>query len=153
MAADFLTQIKLSVWRDFTPSKALIFRQDGDQGQHVLDRESDLQQEIYTWHMREDPFGGVSDEGARMRLRELLVDRFEASQPPSNRRVEALAEFLDEAQRVIEAMHAEWTGSQVAPLDEEDVPYRLNPLLSVKLHLEWLASTFYGQPGISVSVR
>ena len=95
----------------------------------------------------------MTDEDARTRLRELLVDRLEASQPPSKRRIEALNEFLNEAQRVIDAGQAEWTVSQSAPVDDEDAPYRLNPLLALKLHLEWLASTFKGQPGITVSVR
>ena len=54
--ADSLTKIKLSVWRDFAPSRALILRQDGEEGYHVLANESDLQQEVYTWHMREEPF-------------------------------------------------------------------------------------------------
>ena len=88
-----------------------------------------------------------------MRLRELLIDKFEASQPPSMRRIEALTGFLDEAQRVIEVGQAEWTVSQDAPFDDEDVPYRLNPLLAIKLHLEWLLSIFKGQPGVSVSIR
>jgi hypothetical protein len=152
VAADSLAKIKLSVWRDFVPSKALILRQNGVEHQ-VLASESDLQQEVYTWQMREDPFGGVFDEGARARLREFLVDRFEASQPPSKRRFDALADFLDEAQRVIDADQAEWTVSQDAPLDDEDVPYRLNPLLALKLHLEWLKNTFSARPGVSVSIR
>jgi len=152
VAADSLTKIKLSVWRDFVPSKALIFRQDGNGGQHFLGGESDLQQEVYTWHMREDPFDGVSDENARIRLRELLLERLEPSRPPFKRRIEALDEFLHEAQRVIEAGQAEWMVSQDAPDDDEDVP-RLNPLLALKLHIEWLASIFRGQPGVSVSIR
>ena len=153
MASESLTKFKLSVWRDFVPSKALILRQDGGKGRQVLANESELQQEVYSWHTREDPFGGVSDEDARIRLRELLVDRFEASQPPANRRVEMLIEFLNEAQRVIDAGHAEWTVSQDAPVDDEEAPYRLNPLLALSLHIEWLMSSFSGQPGVSVSVR
>src|ERR1035441_9477950 len=68
--ADSLTKIKLSVWREFVPSRTLLFRQEGAQPRQVLAGEPDLQQEVYAWHMREDPFGGVSDEGARTRLRE-----------------------------------------------------------------------------------
>ena len=90
MAADSLTKIKLSVWRDFVPSKALILRQSEIEEHRVLAGDSNLQQEVYTWHMREDPFGGVTDEDARIRLRQLLVDRFEASQPPSKRTVQPL---------------------------------------------------------------
>ena len=153
VTADSLNKIKLSLWRDFVPNRALMLRHGDNEGHQVLAGESDLQQEVYTWYTREDPFGGVSDEDSRMRLRESLIDRFEASQPPSKRRIEALTEFLDEAQRVINVGQAEWTVSQDAPFDDEDVPYRLNPLLALKLHLEWLASIFRDQPGVSVSVR
>jgi hypothetical protein len=153
MAKDSLTKIRLSVWRDFVVSKALILRQPGVERHQVLASQSDLQQEVYSWHTREDPFGGVSDETARMRLRELLMDRFEASQPPSRRRVEALAGFLTEAKQIIESGQAEWTISQDPPVDDDEVPYRLNPLLALKLHLEWLMKTFGGQPGVSISIR
>jgi hypothetical protein len=150
---DSLNKIKLSVWREFVPNRALILRHGDNVGHEVLGGESDLLQEVYTWRTREDPFGGVSDDGSRMRLRESLIDRFEASQPPSKRRIEALKEFLVEAQRVIDAGQAEWTVSQDGPSEDEDAPYRLNPLLALKLHLEWLATIFGGQPGVSVSVR
>jgi len=103
--------------------------------------------------MREYPFGGVSDNDTRMKLRGLLIDRFEASQPPAKRRVDALAEFLTEAQHVINAGQAEWTVSEHAPDDDDDAPYRLNPLLALTLHLKWLSSIFSNQPGVSVSIR
>jgi hypothetical protein len=151
--ADSLTKIKFSVWRDFVPNKTLMLRQGDDEEHRLLAGGSDLQQEVYSFQVREDPFGGVSDEALRSRLRELLVDRFEASEPPSKRRFEVLHEFLDEAQRVIETNQAEWTVSQNPPVDDEEVPYRLSPLLALKLHLEWLTSIFGSQPGVSVSVR
>ena len=150
---DSLNKIKFSVWREFVPNRALILRHSDDAGHELIGGESDLMQEVYAWHTREDPFGGVSDDDSRIRLRESLVDRFEASQPPSKRRIEVLKEFLVEAQRVIEAGQAEWTVSQDGPSEDEDAPYRLNPLLALKLHLEWLATIFAGQPGVSVSVR
>ena len=129
------------------PIRPLIFRHNDDGEQHALGNESDLQQEVYSWQMREDPFGGVAAiRAARIRLHELLVDRFEASQPPSKRRIEALGEFLEEAHRVIHAGQAEWTVSQEPPVDDDDVPYRLNPLLALSLHVEWLVSAFGRQP-------
>jgi hypothetical protein len=145
-------KLKISVWRDFVPNRALSLRGEDEEGHRVLNAESELQQEVYSWQMNEDPFGGVEDQSVRSKLRELLFDRFEASQSPSKRRVEALSTFVEEAQRVIDAGHAEWTMSQDAP-DDEEVPYRLNPLLALKLHLEWLANSFSGQPGVSVSIR
>ena len=154
MSANLLTRLRFSVWRDFVPSNAIVFRQlHGDQ-HHLLSDQSSLQPgSLHMARMREDPFGGVLDENVRARLRELLVDRFEASQAPSKRRIEALHEFLAEAQEAIDAEQVEWTVSQDAPEDDEDDPYRINSLLALKLHLDWLAGAFGNQPGISVSVR
>jgi hypothetical protein len=115
--------------------------------------ESDLQQEIYTWQTKEDPFAGISDEGARGKLRSLLFDRFEASQPPANRAITSLKDFIDAADAIIERKEAEWMVSLDAPFEDEDTPYRINPLLALNQHLDWLVSTFSGQPGISVSIR
>ena len=84
---------------------------------------------------------------------ELLSERFDASRPPNERRFEALRDFLDEAAKIVDGGGAEWTGSQDAPVEDEDVPYRLNPLLALRLHLEWLYAVFAGQPGVSVSIR
>ena len=92
--------------------------------------------------------------GSLDQLRKILFEGFDASQPPAGRRLDAMKAFLVEADRVINEGHAEWTVShQDAPDDDGDPPHRLNPLLALKLHLEWLANVFDKQPGISVSIR
>ncbi len=152
MAGEAL-KLRLFVWREFVPNRTLTFRRSGEADQQLLAAESGLQQEVYTWQTREDPFSGVSDEGIRLRLRELLVDRFEASRPPSERRISALAEFLSAVRTAIDGGQTEWTISEDPPVEDEDIPYRLNPLLALQTHLEWLVESFHGQPGISVSIR
>lgn len=146
-------KLKLSVWRDFVPDKLLVFRPSSGSDQQFLTAGCDLQQEVFFWQTREDPFSGVSDEAARVRLRELLVDRFEPSLPPAARRFDALRDFLGAAGAVIQNDQAEWALSQEPPDDDEGVPYRLNPLLALKLYLDWLADSFAGQPGLSLSIR
>jgi hypothetical protein len=153
MSAESTIKLKVSVWRDFVPSRSIIFRAVGEQDSHFLGGDSELQQEVFSWQVREDFLAGISDEAARLSLRERLVERFDASRPPSDRRFDALRDFLDEAEKLIAAGASEWTGSQDAPVEDEDTPYRLNPLLALKLHLEWLYCVFSEQPGISVSVR
>jgi len=153
VGGDSSIKLRLSVWRDFVPNKALILRRGGEVDQRVLSADSDLQQEVYAWQMKEDPFDGISDESTRLNLKKLLVDKFNSSLPPADRRFATIKEFLVEAKRVIDSNEAEWTISQDAPVDDEESPYRLNPLLALVLHLEWLASSFSEQPGVSVSIR
>lgn len=153
MAGDSSVKLKFSVWRDFAPDKTLLVRFGPTRDQQIVSSDGDLLQEIYSWHMLEDPFGGVSGEGDRTHLRELLFDRFDAARPPAERRFSALQDFFVEADRIIAAGSAEWTISQQTLCDDDEAPHRLNPLLALKLHLEWLRSSFADQPGISVLVR
>lgn len=153
MISESSVKLKLSVWRDFIPSRALVMHKGHEDDHQVLTADSDLQQEVYCWQMREDPFDGVSEEAVRLKLRELLFDRFDASLPPSERRFSRIQAFIDAASSAIDNGEAEWTISQDAPVDDEDNPYRLNPLLALKLHLQWLSGSFAEQPGISVSIR
>lgn len=153
MAAESYIKLRVSVWRDFVPSRAMLLRVAGQQDHRLLSGDSDLQQEVFSWQMREDHLAGITDEASRLKLRDLLVERFDPTRPPNERRFEALREFLDEASTVVEAGGTEWTGSQDAPVDDEDAPYRLNPLLALCAHLEWLYAVFAGQPGVSVSIR
>ena len=104
------------------------------------------------WQTREDPFAGVADDESRRKLRELLIERFAAAKPPSERRFSRLTDFIVEATRQIEADGAEWTVSQEAG-DDDDQPVRLNTLLAVRNHLDWLCQTFAEQPGVSVLIR
>jgi len=151
--AESLSKLKLSVWRDYVPDKSLILRRGTENDQALIGVDSDLQQEVYCWQMREDPFAGVSEEALRTRLQELLINSFDASRAPPERRFTLLRAFLDEVTAAIEANSSEWTVSQDPPTDDEEAPYRLNPLLALKLHLEWLSESFAGQPGVSVSIR
>jgi hypothetical protein len=153
LTTDSSIKLKLSIWRNFVPNSSLVFRAAAGQQGHVMVGDTHLQEEIYTWHLKEDAFGGVTDEGIRAELQQLLVDTFSASHAPEQRRFAVLDEFLQKADAAIEAKHAEWTVCQDAPVDDEDIPYRINSLLALKLHLQWLANCFAGQPGISVSIR
>lgn len=138
MAVESSVKLKVSIWRDFVPNRSMLLRLAGEQDHRLLGGDSDLQLEVFSWQMREDHLSGIIDDTARLRLRDLLVDRFDPSRPPSERRFEALREFLDHAAKVLDEGGTEWTGSQDASVDDEDTPYRLNPLLALRSHLEWL---------------
>lgn len=153
MATELSVKLKVSVWCDFVPSRLMLLRAAGVQDHRLVSGETDIQQEVFSWQMREDHLAGITGESLRLRLRDLLVERFDPSRPPSERRFGELREFLDEAAAVLEAGATEWTGSQDAPVDDEDAPYRLNPLLALRAHLEWLYAVFADQPGVSVSIR
>lgn len=153
MSAESIVKLKLSVWRDFAPGRPLSLWKGDQNEQHVISGDSEIQQEIFSWQMREDPFDGVLDEQDRAQLRAVLLDRFEPSISPNERGVERLDEFVAEADRILNGSNAEWTISLDPPQEDEDAPYRLNTLLALRNQIEWLIGSFGGIPGLSVSVR
>ena len=86
MMVDTSATLKISVWRDFIPNRVIVLSDESDSSRQVLTSDSNLQEEVYSWHLREDALAGVSDENIRRRLREGL-QRLDASRPPSERRV------------------------------------------------------------------
>jgi hypothetical protein len=41
----------------------------------VITGDSEIQQEVFSWQMREDPFDGILGDADRAKLRELLFER------------------------------------------------------------------------------
>ena len=153
VVSDSLVKLRISVWRDFSPARALTLWIGDRPERQVISSDSDIQQEVFAWQMREDPFAGISDEADRSRLRALLFDRLEPSIPPEGRGIDRLNDFLKEATRILDADGSEWTVSLDPPIEDEDAPYRLNSLLALRNQVDWVAQVFGGLPGISVSVR
>lgn len=151
VSVDNLAKLKFSIWKDYAPPRILMLHQDTSRV--PIGGEDNLQQEIYSWQMREDPFGGIADDHIRENLRELLVSRFDPSLPPAERQFSFLKDFLAEAEKAIKGEHAEWTVSQDSSVEDEEFPSQINPLLALKLQLDWLFQCFSNHPGISVSVR
>ena len=56
-------KLTLSIWRDFTPARPLAL--PDDEGRQLLDSESGLQEEVYSWRLREDVFAVISDDETR----------------------------------------------------------------------------------------
>lgn len=145
---------KLSLWKDYVPQRTLIATQVEENGQEpkVIPQEN-LQEEIYSWHTFEDPFGGVTDAKLRERLHHALVKRLNPSLPPSQRRIDVLKDFVQLAEKAIVDHKVEWALGHGTSHHNDSVVEPLNSLLALKLHVDWLLVCFAARPGISVSVR
>lgn len=136
------------------PKRPILSQNSQNSHPHVLDQDSvDLQEEIYTWETEEDPFDGIEDDNVREILREKLFGSLGASLPPSKRGIDVLKEFIRNAEAAIEDEKAEWTISQSASDDVDELANQVKGLLAILLHFKWLADCFEDRPGISVSVR
>ena len=152
MAVETSAKLKLSVWRDFVPSRRLNSWEGEDSAHQVVGSDSNLQEEVYSWHLWEDFRDGITDDETRRRLEEQLHS-LDASHPPSERRLSVLDDFIAEARKAIESGQAEFSPIQNPPVGDEDTPNAINALLALTLHLEWLSRCFANHPGISVSIR
>ena len=155
MQSDSSPRLTLSIWKDFVPQRVLAL--PGEEGRQLLDSESDLQEEIYSWRPREDVFAGVSDDATRLDLRHRLVGKLDVSNPPGERRMIVLEDFVNAAEAAIESGVAASAPSQTESDEDSDDEERsridTDPLLALTIHLRWLLSCFGSRPGISVSVR
>ena len=153
MASETSPRLKVSIWRNLIPKRALIARDSESKGYEVMDSDSNLQEEVYSWHLSEDPFDGIDDPDIRLQLREHLFGRLDAARPPSERGLNVLDKFITTAEEVIGSGGAEWTAGQSRSDDDENDAGQVNVLLALTLHLKWLSGCFANRPGISVSIR
>lgn len=148
-----MAQLKLSVWRDLAHTPPLAM-QDEQDGWRVLASDSGVQQEVYSWPVPSDPFGGITDEKVRDDVRDVLLNRLDISLPPAARGVAVLGQFVAKAERAIEAGQTGPSRSNVASVESgTDTASEPNPLLALLQHLKWLMRCFEDRPGISVSIR
>ena len=149
-------EFTLSIWRDFVPPRRVALSTD-EAGPQVFDGNSSLQEQVYSWPVREDVFAGIPHLDTRQDLRERLFDRLADSRSPAERRLSVLQEFVDASQRAIDDGEVSASPSQSRVIEDleanESDPIQLNSLLALTNHLRWIISCFGDRPGISVSVR
>ena len=144
-------ELTLSIWRAFAPPRTLVLF-DRASEHRMLDPESNLQQEVYSWQLREDPLAGIEDERVRLDLHERL-HRLNVSKPPRERRLAVLEEFVTAAERALGSRQVEWSPSQSQASDHDESPQEINALMAFVLHLKWLLACFANCPSVSVSIR
>ena len=152
MAAETSAKLKLSIWRAFSPSRRVRAWDGEGKVPQISDSDFNLQEEVYSWLLREDFLAGISDDGARRRLEERLR-LLDPSRLPSERRLDVLEGFVSEAEDILESGAAGLSPILNPLVDDEDAPSTINALLALTLHLKWLSRCFADRPGISVSIR
>ena len=146
------TQAWLSIWRNFAPSAPLAVP-DADVGWRIVDTDWGLQEQVYSWPLPTDPFGGVVDDGVRDDLREALYGRLAVSLLPGERGIAVLHEFVEKAKLAVREGHAGPLPAATSTTPSTHPPMEPNPLLALAIHLEWLVRCFGGRPHVSVTIR
>ena len=149
-------KLRISVWLKYDGDAPLLMvsSDEGSGEQRVKQlarRASGLHREVYSWGTNEDVLGGVPDEAQRDALNAALFGALRPDLPPEKRGIEVLFSFVALARQSLDAGQTEWSSSASAADDEGR--RRINPLLAVTNHLDWLCAVHAGQPGISVTAR
>lgn len=148
MAQPSPAKLRISLWRDFRPERTL-----GAPGGKFFQREDQLQEEVFTWHVGEGVLNGVADDKLRAKITACLTEDFAPALPPADRACHKLRKFLEAAQQAIDSGKAEWSNSEDPAFDDEPDPYRVNMLLAFYNQMLWLHEMFKDEPGVSISVR
>lgn len=147
------TQAWLSIWRNFAPTAPLAV-QDAEASWRIVTPDSRLQEQVYSWPLPTDPFGGIDDEIVRDDLREALFDRLDVSLPPMQRGISVLGEFVERAEHAVREGHAGPLLTDPTPTaPSTHTPLEPNPLLALAVHLKWLVRCFGDRPNVSVTIR
>ena len=149
-------KLKISVWAAYDGDAPFIMAAPGGEGADPIVRElprfaSGLHREVYSWQTTEDVLGGVVDPEHREALSEALFIALHPVKAPSERGVDVLAEFVARARAALAEDRTEWSASDSS--SDDDGVRRLNPLLALVTHLEWLVAVHDGQPNISITAR
>ena len=156
--------LRVSVWRPIRFGRELHYVARDSPGsataapfdlpsQFTRDR---LAEQIYTWSPAEDVWGGLHDENARSRLKEILMKNFDPALSPAERGLDKLATFLDSLEQVLQKPGATaWmtTSEQALESSSGEVFFRMSPTLALAMQLRWILESFRHVPGLSLIVR
>jgi hypothetical protein len=151
MSDEAATGLKITVWRSYTPTRPLAHSANTEL--LYLDSAGKLQQDVFSWQVHEDVWGGIVDQSVRQALSERLVADFDPFLAPEERNFRKLKTFLVELQTAATSENSSWSISAEQTDEDDDVPARLNALLALYNHLLWMHEVFKDLPGASVTVR
>jgi hypothetical protein len=153
VAGEGATGIKITVWRNYWPERQLVCSKE--ESQIYFNTDERLQQDVFNWQVREDIWGGFTDETIRQELNLRFIQSFDPFLQPEARGFAKLKEML--AQLYTAAISNESSWSTSAQQFEEDndgsTSVRLNALLAFCTQLRWIHDVFKDVPGASITVR
>lgn len=146
------TKLKITIWQPYFAGCMIAFGQPDAQQLDVLDSDTELQREVFTWPLDEDVWAGVTDDELRTSLAARLIDDFQPMLLPNQRDMEHLARYVSDLRELAMSSASEWSPS-VSGDQTYTTALMINGLLAFYYQLLWLLDVFRDLPGASVSVR
>lgn len=143
--------LRVTIWHPYVPSQP-VSHHSAEHGPTYF-APKDLQQDVFSWQVRDDVWGGIAAEEIRRSLRDGFISAFDPYLPPGDRSVEKLTLFVQQLRKVVRSSASDWSVSGQEPDDDADSSPRLNALLAFERQLSWMEEVFRHLPGVSVTVR
>jgi hypothetical protein len=155
MAIESMRGFRLTVWRPFAHDRRLARESPGSGGETPLVQADGLYEAIYEWQPRVDVWSSLTETVLTNELRELLVQRFNPYEPPSNRTFAELEKVLARVGEIVSDGKGKWTECELAVDDnfDSDISFRANTIVALQRHLEWLYDVFHNVPGAALTIR
>jgi hypothetical protein len=120
-----------------------------------LDSRENLYQSVYEWWTAEDIWGGFKRQSDTVRIRALLVTKFDPANPAEQRSLAQLGDVLSELKLLTADVNALGWQDCESFADEftQEIAMRANTAAALYNHLSWVFRTFRHLPGASITVR
>lgn len=153
VASDGAIGLKVTVWRRYSPERTIIHSTDKEATYFSPDER--LLQDVFSWQVREDVWGGFTDTEVAQSLSTRFASAFDPFLPPNQRDFGTFKAVLSELSAAATSPNSYWASSaQQKDTDEDsDASTRVNPLLAFYNQLHWIYEVFKDVPGASITVR
>jgi len=147
------TKVRVTIWQPYFAGRMLAFGASNLETLELLERDTELQREIFTWPVAEDVWAGIVDDDARTRLRDKFINDFQPMVTPAARSMSRLGAFVEELKTVAYSNASDWSTSETGAPESNETSFMINAGLAFYHHLAWMHEVFADVPGASVSVR
>jgi hypothetical protein len=147
------TKVRVTIWQPYFAGYMLAIGQTDSQSLNILDGDTELQREVFTWPVEEDIWAGLTDDQRRRELSDKFINDFQPMLAPEKRNMGSLASFVADLREVALSSSSEWSTSSSSANEIGSPPVLINGLLALYHQLEWILDVFRDMPGASVSVR
>jgi hypothetical protein len=144
--------VRITVWQPYFAGCMLAFGPVDAAGLDILEGDTELQKELFTWPIEEDVWAGVTDDNLRAQLEERFVTDFQPMKLPPERSMAKFADFVAAVGAVVRK-GSEWSAAASGVAEHSPTTCMTNALLAFHEQLHWMLEMFRDLPGASVSVR
>ncbi len=147
---------RLEVWRPASYDRQLAYQKDSDgMTPDVNELHPDrIHEQAYSWKIKGDIWTALTIEDDAKYLKEAFTRGFISDLSPDKRSFDKLKTILEKLSDYLDDENNRLWQIWEQPIDEdEDNTYRIQPLMSLYYHLNWLYEVFHDVPGASVTIR